>query len=130
MVRPPGNSTYKICDILGVKLLTKLRVHYSALNEHRFKHAFDCLNPLCFCGKDNENNKHFLLHCPLYNVLPRDLFDQLSDVPGLDVVSISNMDDDTLCHRHLFRDPSLGTIEDRVILEATISFMKNSGRFD
>ena len=130
IVRPLGNSTYKICDISGVKLLTKLRVHFSALNEHRFKHAFDCLSPVCFCGKDNENNKHFLLHCPLYDVLRGDLFDQLSDVPGLDIASISNMDDDTLCHRLLFGDPSLGIIENRVILEATISFIKNSGRFD
>ena len=130
IVRPLGNSTYKICDISGVKLLTKLRVHFSALNEHRFKHAFDCLSPVCFCGKDNENNKHFLLHCPLYDVLRGDLFDQLSDIPGLDIASISNMDDDTLCHRLLFGDPSLGTIGNRVILEATISFIKNSSRFD
>ena len=105
-------------------------MHFSALNEHRFKHAFDCLSPVCFCGKDNENNEHFLLHCPLYDVLRRDLFDQLSDVPGLDVTSINNMDDDALCHRLLFGDPSLGTIENRVILEATILFIKNSGRFD
>ena len=94
-------SQHTKSDILGVKTVdksTKLYVHFSALNEHRFKHAFDCLSPLCFCGKYNENNEHFLLHCPLYNVLRRDLFDQLSDVPGLDVTSINNMDDDTLCH--------------------------------
>ena len=40
------------------------------------------------------------------------------------------MDDDALCNRLLFGDPSLGTVEDRVILEATISFIKNLGRFD
>ena len=80
MVRPLGNATHKICDILGVKQLTKLRVHFSALNEHRFKHAFDCLSPVCFCGKDYENKKHFLLHCSLCVVLHRDLFDQLSNV--------------------------------------------------
>ena len=130
IVRPIRNSTYKICDISGVKLLTKLRVQFSPLNEHRFKHAFDCLSPVCFCGKDNENNKHFLLHCPLYDVLRRDLFDQLSDVPGLDIASINNIDDDTLCDRLLFGNPSLGTIENRVILDATISFLKNSGRLD
>ena len=56
--------------------------------------------------------------------LRRDLFDQFSDVPGLDVTSINDMDEDTLCHRLLFGDPSLGTIENRVILEATISFIK------
>ena len=118
-------SFYEIYDCMKCMIF-----NFSALNEHRFKHAFDCLSPLCFCGKDNENNKHFLLHCPLYDVLRRDLFDQLSDVPGLDIASISNMDDDTLCHRLLLGDPSLGTIENRIILEATISFIKSSGRFD
>ena len=98
IIRPLGNSTYKIWDISGVKLLTKLRVQFSALNEHSFQHAFNCLSPVCPCGNDNENNKHFLLHCPLYDILRRDLFDQLSDVPGLDIASVNNMDDDTLCH--------------------------------
>ena len=70
------------------------------------------------------------IHCPLYDILRRDLFDQLSDVPGLDIASVNNMDDDTLYHRLLFGDQSLGTIENRVILDATVSFLKNSGRFD
>ena len=33
--------------------------------------------------------------------LRRDLFDQLSDVPGLDIASIDNIDDDTLYYRLL-----------------------------
>ena len=129
-IRPLGNSTYKLWDISGVKLLTKLHVQFSALNDHCFIHAFNCLGPVCPCGKDNENNKHFLLHCPLYDILCRDLFDQLSDVSGLDIASINNMDEDTLCHRVVFGDPSFVTIEHRVILDATISFLNNSGRFD
>ena len=63
--------------------------------------------PDFFCGKDNENNKHFLVHCPLYDALCTDLFDQLSDVPGLDITSINNIDDDilssTLVWRSIFR---------------------------
>ena len=106
----------KICDISGVKLLTKLRVHFSALKERCFKHAFDCLSPLCFCSKDKENS-------PI-PVTSWGFFKQLPDISGLDIATISNMNDDTLCHRLLFGDPSLGTIENRVILEATISFIK------
>ena len=105
-------------------------MQFSALNEHRFKHAFNYLSPVCHCGKDNENNKNFLLHCPQYDILRRELFVQLSDVPGLDIASVNNIDNDTLCHRLLFGDPSFGTIENRVILDATISFLNNSGRFD
>ena len=39
----------------------------SHLREHIFKHSFqDCLNPLCFCGDDNETFNHYLLHYPTY----------------------------------------------------------------
>ena len=64
IVRPQGNSSYNICDISGVIPLTKLRVHFSALNEHFFKHAFDCLSPVCFCGKDNETTSIFSCIAP------------------------------------------------------------------
>ena len=51
IVRPQGNSTYNICDISVVKLLTKLRVHFSALNEHRFKHALTASAQFVFVVK-------------------------------------------------------------------------------
>lgn len=39
----------------------------SHLREHIFKHSFqDCLNPLCFCGDDNETFNHYLLDYPTY----------------------------------------------------------------
>ena len=43
-IRPGENPIYKICDSLGIKLLTRLRVNFSPLNEHRFRHNFDCLS--------------------------------------------------------------------------------------
>ena len=51
IVRPQGNSTYNICDISVVKLLTKLRMHFSALNEHRFKHALTASAQFVFVVK-------------------------------------------------------------------------------
>ena len=101
-------------------------MHFNVLNENRFKHAFDCLSPVCVCGKDNGNNKHFLQHRPLYDVLRRGP----SDLPGRDVTSVNNLDDDTLCYRLSSGDASLGTIGNRVILEATNSFINISGQFD
>ena len=50
IIRPIKNSTYRVSDIPGIRLLTRLRLQYSALNEHRFRHAFDCLSPVCNCG--------------------------------------------------------------------------------
>ena len=36
VIRPVRNPVYNICDISGVKLLTRLRVIFSSLNENRF----------------------------------------------------------------------------------------------
>ena len=81
---------YGICDIVGIKRLTKLRVEFSALNEHIFRHNFDCVSPLFLCGMGNEDNAHFLLHCHrFYEMLMRcDLFCQFSEIPGLDLTNI------------------------------------------
>ena len=52
--------------ILDIKLLTRLRVNFSPLNEHRFGHNFECLSPICICGTGKEDNQHYLLHCPQF----------------------------------------------------------------
>ena len=47
IIRRSKSLTYNIRDILGIKLLTKLRVEFSALNGHRFKHSCTCVSPMC-----------------------------------------------------------------------------------
>ena len=51
-VRPRENSVFEVHDINGVKLLTRLRLNFSHLNEHKFRHNFhDTINPMCSSGK-------------------------------------------------------------------------------
>ena len=64
VIRPVRKPVYNICDIPDVKLLTRLRVNFSSLNEHRFRHNFECLSPMCICGAAREGTEHYLLHCP------------------------------------------------------------------
>ena len=64
-IRPSPNSFYGGQNIMGIKLVTRLRLGLSHLREHKFKHSFqDTLNPLCNCGMDVESSTHFLLQCP------------------------------------------------------------------
>ena len=77
MIRPEGNPDYNISDIAGVRLLNKLRLKFSVLNEHKFRHNLDSLTPFFVCGADKEDNEHFLLHCPLFDPMRQVLFDQL-----------------------------------------------------
>ena len=125
IIRPKKKSTYNICDIEGVRYLTKLRVRFSLLNEHKFRHNFDSLTPLCACGIENEDNEHFLLHCPQFHLMRQNLFGQLYHIPGL----ILNLDDKPLCELLLFGDTQLNVASNRKILEATISFIKDTKRF-
>ena len=61
IIRPVKNSTFRVFDITGIKLLARLHLHFSALNEHRFRHAFDCITTVCICGLANKDNEQFLI---------------------------------------------------------------------
>ena len=61
-LRPTGNSTYKIYDLLGIKILTRLQLSFSHLSEYIFRHNFaDSLNPLSSCSLETESTLHFFL---------------------------------------------------------------------
>ena len=70
------NSVFGVSDIYGVKLLTRLRLNFSHLNEHKFRHNFnDTINPMCNCGAATEITIHYLLRCRLYSVKRAELLD-------------------------------------------------------
>ena len=125
IIRPIKNPVYNICDIQGVKMLTRLRVKFSPLNEHRFRHNFECLSPVCICGAAMKDTEHYLLHCPQFCTLRQTLLGQISDV-GFDIADMSTTD---LCSLLLYGRPNGSTYINRIILEATISFIKSSKRF-
>ena len=60
-IRPSPNSVFN-CHLPEVlKFLTRLRLEFSHLREHKFNHNFqDTINTFCSCGYDIENTSHFL----------------------------------------------------------------------
>ena len=126
-IRPVKKPLYEICDTRGVRCLTKLRVRFSPLGEHKFRHKFESLSPICTCNTGIEDNEHFLLHCPLYDQMRNDLFDQLSEIPGLE---LDNLNSEALCELLLFGNPRFNNIANKLILEATISFILSTGRLE
>ena len=78
MGRPHANSTYRIHNPFRTRLLTRLRLGLSHLNEHKFRHNFaDCVNPLCPCIIKPETILHFFLHCHNFLNIRRKLFDKI-----------------------------------------------------
>ena len=72
------NSLFSICDPLGVKLLTRLRLQFRHLNERKFRHGFnDTVDPFCACGNEIETTEHFFLRCHFYSAQRKELFKSL-----------------------------------------------------
>ena len=67
-IRPVKNPSFGVIDICGVKRLAMIRLKFSALNEHKFRHNFQCIHPMCACNTGIEDND------PMHN----DLQGQLS----------------------------------------------------
>ena len=92
-VRPRENSVFAVHDINGLKLLTRLRLNFSHLNEHKFRHNFnDTINPMCSCGKEPETTLHYLLRCDFYSIYRLEL---LNDICALNH-SLKNISEENL----------------------------------
>ena len=126
IIRPSKNPLYGITNSYHSKLITRLRAKFSELNEHRFHHNFLCVSPLCNCKKEIETTVHFFLHCPLYLVQRNNLLGELSNIIKNDV---RQLPDDHLCDLVLFGSPSYNEIANKMILEATVSFVIHTKRF-
>ena len=121
------NKTFSIYDPLGIKLLNRLRVDFSHLNEHKFRHNFaDTLNPLCSCSLESESNAHFFLRCRCYSNIRITLMNELNDIDN----SITSRQTNELLRIILYGDCKLKDDLNKQILIATIQFIKNSNRFN
>ena len=63
-IRPSEKSIYSIYDPQESKFLSRLRLGFSYLREHKFRHNFaDTVNELCSCALETESTDHFFLRC-------------------------------------------------------------------
>ena len=106
--------------------MTRLRVDFSDLREHRFNHHFNCLDPICKCGIEEESSDHYLLRCHLY-ILPRKaLLDDISDAVTPEIL---NLPHDHLTRILLFGSETYNEITNNILINSTIRFIKKSSRF-
>ena len=125
LIRPIKNPTYGVSDLKGFRNITMLRVQFSDLNARKFRHNFECIRPLCNCGMAIEDIAHYLLQCPRFNQLRRDLFDTVTEVLGSDIV---NLNSGTLCNLLLYGSSNLTLVDRRIIIEATTDYIKTTNR--
>ena len=126
-IRPSPNSIFDIYNPYGIKLLTRLRLGLSHLNEHKFKHGFnDTINPICICGGDIESINHFFLHCPEYSEARQTLFDNIQSIDKM----LLSQNESSLTHLLLYGDPKRNSNVNAFILNLATEFILSSGRFN
>ena len=126
IIRPIKKSLHGLTNSYESALLTRLRVHFSDLNEHRFDHNFACESPNCKCNVGVESTIHYFLHCHLYRAHRKILLDEVSDIVGND---ISQLPDDHLCDLLLFGSKAYNEKANEMILKCTAKFAKRTKRF-
>ena len=119
------NSLFSVYDPLGVKLLTRLRLQFSHLNEHKFRHGFeDTINAMCACGSAVETTEYFLLRYHLYSPQRLELFENLEKVDSsflnLNVKDKVNFGSQSATSKS----------SNHEILKFVINYIKETGRFD
>ena len=126
LLRPKCNETCGIHNPTELKLLTRLRLGLSHLNDHKLNHTFrDCINPLCSCNLSVENNVHFCLHCHHFSLQRLTL---MSNIKSIDK-NIINASDSDLVNNLLFGSSKYQYHINSKILSLSIDFVLNIERF-
>ena len=120
-------SLFSIHHPVGVKLLTRLRLKFSHLNEHKFCHTFrDCVTPVSDSGAETETISHFFLLCQYLANERRKLWD---DVYRIDD-SIKNLNEESLIDALLHVSDRLNNSKNKQILFHTLCYIQTTKRFE
>ena len=96
----------------------QLRMECSKLNGHLYQlHVIE--SPACQCGHDYEDSNHYLLHCPLHNLIRHNMFQSLHTN-----VHINEINSSTL----LFGLNRVDFKTNKSIFKAVHTFIKESNR--
>ena len=126
-IRPAQRKTFNINDSAGVKSLTRLRLGFSHLRDHKFRHGFrDILNPLCPCSIETETTAHYFLRCHFCNANRSALINELNEIDS----SFCTLNENKFIDLTLYGSDKLDDKKNRNILMSTIKFIKDSQRFD
>ena len=126
-IKPTYSSLFSIHHPVGVKLLVRLRLGFSHLCEHKFRHNFhNTLNPLCSCSLEPETISHYLLCCHNFSLARLAL---MNDQNLIDP-TISQLNETALANILLYGDSQKSTSENSNILQSTIKYIFATKRFD
>ena len=125
--KPNAASIFGINNVKGLTFLTRLRVGFSHLREHKFRHGFrDTLDPFCSCRTNSiEDTEHYLLHCSNFINSRLILYNNLQAID----INLTPYSFQTFCNMLLYGNSELSDNINFLILNSTIKFLLDTDRF-
>ena len=126
-IKSTENKAFSFYYLLGIKLLNRLRVDFSHVNEHKFRHNYaGTSNPLCSCSLETDSMAHLFLCCRNYTNIRITFMNELNDFDK----SVTSRQQNELLRIILYGDCKFkGNVNKRILI-ANIQFIKNSHRFN
>ena len=108
-------------------MLRRLRLGFTYLREHKFKHNFeDTLNLLCSCSIEAESTSHYFLRSHFFDLLRAAFMNDLRNIDSdLPTLGDENLTKILLYGNHIYDDKA-----NKIILMYAIRNIKDSQRFD
>ena len=126
-VGPLENSVFTCHNPIGIKYLTRLRLGFSHLRYHKFKHGFlDAVDPLCSCSTAIENTDRYFLHCPNFSTARNTSLNEITIVDR----SIIDHDEIKIIQTFHYGSPTYCVNDNKLVLDASIKYILETKRFD
>ena len=121
------NSSYNINNPLEVKYLTRLRIGFSHLKKHKFKHNFqESIDSMCNCSSGIETTIHFFLHCANFITQRQTFFDKIATLDA----NILTENEGSIVNTLLFGKPNSENFFNKAMLNTLIEFILSTERFN
>ena len=110
-----------------IEYLTRLKLVFSHLCYHKFKHGFlDVVDLLCSCSTAIKNTVYYFPHCPNFSTARNTFLNEIAIVDR----SIIDQDDIKIIQTFLYGNPSYSVNDNKLILDASIKYILETKRFE
>ena len=120
-VRPLEMSVFSCHNPIGIKNLARIRLGFSHLRYHKFKHGF-----LDSCSTAIENTVHYFLHCHNFSTARNTFLNEIAIVDR----SIILQDEIKIIQIFLYGNPICSVNDNKLIPNASLKYILETKRFD
>ena len=118
-VWPLESSVFTCPNPIGIEYLTRLKLRFSHLCYHKFKHGFlDAVDMLCSCSTAIKNTVYYFPHCPNFSTAGNTFLNEnaIVDRPIID------QDEIKILQTFFYGKPNFSVNDNKLILDAIDQF--------